>query len=342
MKKLGFSPNTCYLPLARHAPRRLAFAPQADIHAWRQDADTTLRRLVGQTPDKIPLDLRVEWEQDTELFHEIRFVFRTEANADVPAHLLIPRAGSGPFPVMICLQGHTSGMHLSLGRVQYPGDEESLTGDRDYAIQAVRQGFAALAIEQRAFGERRDDRPEEYHHGVDRPCFHATLTALLLGRTLLGERVWDVSRAIDALVAFPQVDGTRIGIVGDSTGGTISYYAACLDQRITAVMPVAYVCTFRDTLAIHDHCEDHYLPGLMNEFELSDLAGLIAPRPMVVVHGRYDIAFPYSGTLEAYAEIEKIYTAFGAPQNCRLVTGEGVHRFFADLAWPVFRELTGW
>ncbi len=31
-------------------------------------------------------------------------------------------------------------------------------------------------------------------------------------------------------------------------------------------MPAAYICTFRDTLAIHDHCEDHYLPGLLNEF----------------------------------------------------------------------------
>lgn len=337
-----FSPEACHYPLSVAAPRRLKFDPQAGLRAWRQEAFATLKKLLGNMPETIPLDLRIEWEQDHALFRETRFQFKSEANADVPAHLLVPNQGSGPFPIIICLQGHTSGMHISLGRPKFPGDDESIAGDRDYAIQAVKQGFAALVIEQRAFGERADSRPAEYHHGVDRPCWHATLAALLLGRTLLGERVWDVSRSIDALEHFPNLDLTRIATLGDSTGGTIAFYSACYDERIAATMPAAYICTFRDTLAIHDHCEDHYLPGLLNEFELSDLAGLIAPRPLIAVHGRYDIAFPYSGTLAAYAEIEQIYAAFGAPDKCRLVTGEGVHRFFADLAWPVFREITGW
>jgi len=337
-----FSPEACHYPLSISAPRRMRFHPEADLSAWRQEAYTTLEKLLGLMPPRVPLNIRIEWEQDTDLFHETRFLYSAEANQDVPAHLLVPASGQGPFPVIICLQGHTSGMHISLGRPKSAIDEESLTGDRDYAIQAVKQGFAALVIEQRAFGERADARPEEYHHGVDRPCWHATLAALLLGRTLLGERVWDVSRGIDALAHFPNLDLGKIAALGDSTGGTIAFYSACYDERITATMPTAYICTFRDTLAIHDHCEDHYLPGLLNEFELSDLAGLIAPRPLIAVHGRYDIAFPYSSTLAAYAEIEQIYAAFGAPDKCRLVTGEGVHRFFADLAWPVFRAVTGW
>lgn len=337
-----FSPEACHHPLSLAAPRRMRFRPDSDLRAWRQEASATLKRLLGFMPEPVPLNIRIEWEQDSDLFHETRFLYAAEANQNVPAHLLIPKQGNAPYPVILCLQGHTSGMHISLGRPKFPGDEESIAGDRDYAIQAVKQGFAALVIEQRAFGERADARPAEYHHGVDRPCWHATLAALLLGRTLLGERVWDVSRGIDALAHFPNLDLTKIATLGDSTGGTIAFYAAAYDERITATMPTAYICTFRDTLAIHDHCEDHYLPGLLNEFELSDLAGLIAPRPLIAVHGRYDIAFPYSGTLEAYAEIEKIYAAFGAPKNCRLVTGEGVHRFFADLAWPVFREVTGW
>ena len=38
-------------------------------------------------------------------------------------------------------------------------------------------------------------------------------------------------------------------------------------------------------------------------------------------------------------EIEKIYAAFGAPDKCQLVTGEGVHRFFADQAISIGRIL---
>lgn len=338
----AFSPEACHEPLLTTARRRLAFDPAADREAWRAEADATLRRLVGAEPERVPVDVRVEGSRQHDGFREIRFTYRSEANADVPAHVLIPDEGRAPYPVVICLQGHTSGMHISLGRTLHPGDAESIAGDRDYALQAIRQGFAALVLEQRAFGERRDARAEGYRHGVDRPCHHAVLTALLLGRTLLGERVWDVSRGIDALAHFPELDGARIGIVGDSTGGTIAYYTACLEPRISATMPAAYVCTFAESLVVHDHCEDHYLPGLMNEFELADLAGLIAPRPLIAVAGRHDIAFPISGTLRAYADIERVYAAFDAPERCRLVIGEEGHRFYADQAWPVFRELTGW
>lgn len=337
-----FSPEACHYPLSVDAPRRMRFRPDADLRAWRQEANATLTRLLGVMPPRVPINLRVEWEQETDLFHETRFLYSAEANVDVPAHLLIPKQGNAPFPVIICLQGHNSGMHISLGQSKFPGDEESLAGERDYAIQAVKQGFAALVIEQRAFGERRDLRHAEFRHGIEHPCYHAAHVALLLGRTLLGERVWDVSCAIDALAHFPNLDLTRIATLGDSIGGAVAFYAACYDPRIAATMPAAFLSTFYEALVLHDHCPDHYLPGMLNEFELSDLAGLIAPRPLIAVHGRDDSAFPYSGTLTAYAEMEKIYAAFGAPENCCLVTGDGAHRFFADLAWTEFHRVTGW
>lgn len=337
------SPEACHYPrsLTLNQNRRLKFDP-THVEVWKADAKQTLTRLLGKMPERGDLNIRQEWQVEHDKFTEIRFFYSAEPNVDVPAHLLIPRSGKAPYPVIICLQGHTSGMHISLGRPKDDKDVESISGDRDYAIQAVDQGYAALVIEQRAFGERHDDRPEAYHHGVDRPCFHASLAALLVGRTLLGERVWDVSRGIDALSHFPMLDTSRVATLGDSTGGTIAYYSACYDERVTAAMPTAYICTFKHTLAIHDHCEDHYLPGLMEEFELSDLAGLIAPRPLIAVHGRFDISFPYEGTVESFGEIKDIYRAFGAEENCALVTGEGVHQFFADISWPVFNQITGW
>jgi dienelactone hydrolase len=337
-----FSPEACHYPLSVNAPHRLRFDPAADLRAWRQEAYATLTKLLGNMPARVSVNVCIEWEADTDLFHETRFLYSAEANVDVPAHLLIPKHGSAPYPVIICLQGHNSGMHISLGQSKFPGDEESLAGERDYAIQAVKQGFAALVIEQRAFGERRDLRSADFRHGIEHPCYHAAHVALLLGRTLLGERVWDVSCAIDALAHFPNLDLTRIATLGDSIGGAVAFYAACYDPRIAATMPAAFLSTFHEALVLHDHCPDHYLPGMLNEFELSDLAGLIAPRSLIAVHGRDDSAFPYSGTLTAYAEMEKIYAAFGTPKNCCLVTGDGAHRFFADLAWPEFHRVTGW
>jgi len=42
---------------------------------------------------------------------------------------------------------------------------------------------------------------------------------------------------------------------------------------------------------------------------------------------------------ESFEIIKKMYEAAGVPDNCALVTGEGGHRFYADDAWPVAKEL---
>ena len=338
----SFAPESCHEHLLKTTTPSLTFDPRVDFQAWRQELGAVFAELVGTPPERVPLDVRKEYEKDNDLFRETRFIFSSETDADVPCHLLVPRGTEGPFPIAICLQGHSTGMHISLGRPKYDGDEESIGGgDRDFALQAIREGYAALTIEQRCFGERQHNRPSNVAPFTHR-CRHASMTALLLGRTMIGERVWDVSRAIDALSEFPQIDRKRIGCVGNSGGGTITFYAACLDRRIGIAMPSCSVCTFRDAIARIDHCEDNYIPGVLRYFEMGDLAGLIAPRPLIVVAGRHDEIFPVGGVEEAFNTIGQIYLKAAAPDHCQLVVGEGGHRFYADLAWPVFRKLAGW
>jgi len=337
----AFAPELCHEHLLRTAPRCLGFDPERDFPTWRQEVDAKLRELIGVLPERVPLNIRKEYERENELFRETRFLFSAEALADVPCHLLIPQKSQAPFPVVICLQGHSTGMHISLGRPKYEGDEEDIAGGRDFALQAVREGYAALVMEQRCFGERKDSRPSN-RATFGSTCHHAAMTALLLGRTMIGERAWDVSRAIDALQEFPEIDTDRIGCMGNSGGGTITYFASCLDERISIAMPSCYVCTFRDSIGMVDHCADNYIPGILRYFEMGDLACLIAPRPLVVVAGRQDDIFPIGGVKETFHTIQQVYRLAGVADRCRLVVGEGGHRFYADLAWPVFRELAGW
>lgn len=335
-----YAPEDCQLPLVQQAPRLLRFDPTTDFSAWRTAINAKLRELLGVVPTRVPLDVQVEAERVEPGFVDRRFVFCSEAGADVPCHLLLPKGGNGPYPVVICLQGHSNGMHISLGREKGPGDREQISGgDRDFALQAVRQGYAALVLEQRCFGERCDTRPKE-RHMFQPNCAHASMVSLLLGRTMIGERVWDVSRAIDALATFPELDLNRIACMGNSGGGTITYFATCLEPRIRVAMPSCYVCTFGGSFGVIDHCVCNYIPGIMRYFEMGDLAGLIAPRPLIVVAGRKDPIFPFPAVQETFATIQQIYAAAGAPERCRLVVGEEGHRFYADAAWPVFRAMS--
>ena len=111
----------------------------------------------------------------------------------VPCYLLIPDNGKKKYPVVITLQGHSTGFHNSINVAKYPGDEEDLPRVA-FAIQAVENGYAALAIEQRAMGET---KPQKEKRNWGKMCSFTAQVAFSLGRTLIGERVWDVSKAID-------------------------------------------------------------------------------------------------------------------------------------------------
>lgn len=332
----NYNPNNCHQYIMKNRKRKMGFNPDRDFSRWQDEMQEKFKQIVGEMAEEVPLNIRVEYETEHDGYSEKRFTFTSEQYADVPCHLIIPE-GKGPFPVIITLQGHSSGMYLSLGEAKDDHDHELLDGDRDFGLQAIDNGYAALVMEQRCFGEREDREREEGSR-----CHQATMTALLLGRTMVGERVLDVKRGIDVLETFPVIDNNKIGLMGHSGGGTVTYYATCLEPRIKAAMPSCSICTYRDSIGSIYHCEDNYLPGAYKYFEMGDLAGLIAPRPLIVVAGKEDPIFPIEGVKENFDIIKNIYDAAGVADKCQLVIGEGGHRFYAEQAWPVFNELTGW
>jgi dienelactone hydrolase len=211
-----------------------------------------------------------------------------------------------------------------------------VAGDRDFALQAVANGFVALAVEQRCFGERCETLQE---HRWSHTCIDAAMHSLMLGRTMAGERVTDVVRAIDLLAAQPEVDAGRIMCMGNSGGGTVTFYAACVDARIRLAVPSCSFCTYADSIMRIQHCPDNYLPGILCVAEMGELAGLIAPRGLLVVAGAEDPIFPLAGVRKAFSSARSIFKAAGCAEGVRLVTGEGGHRFYAAQAWPVIQDM---
>lgn len=138
-----FSSDICHEEILRNRKRSLAFDENVNYGEWREKVKEKLTELLGDMPEKVPLNVRVEWEEQRENFREIRFIFDTEAFASVPCHLLIPNNAKERRPLIICLQGHSTGMHVSLGvRKVFPRDNKEVGfGDRDFAIQAVNEGF---------------------------------------------------------------------------------------------------------------------------------------------------------------------------------------------------------
>ena len=307
-----------------------------DYYEWQDDARKCLSGLLGlDSFERCDELFNIEYKKSCEGFTEYRFTIQSEEGYFFPSVLRIPD-GEGSFPLIICLQGHSTGMHISLGETKFPGDEELISdGDRDFTVRAVKEGCAALALEQRCFGEcgsQPDGEPD---------CRMSSMTAMMFGRTTIGERVWDVSRVIDAIENhFSDIINTsEIYLMGNSGGGTATYYAAAIETRIKCAMPSCAVCTWEESITAVQHCVCNYVPNIAKYFDMGDIGGLIAPRGLVVVNGVLDDIFMANGVNESFELTKSLYTAAGVPERCAHVEGPGDHRFYADLSWPVFNEI---
>ncbi|MFP4053377.1 MAG: alpha/beta hydrolase family protein [Phycisphaerae bacterium] len=328
---LALSPSRVHLSVLKQTPQKLHY-DGGELGPWRRKLRRKLRELIRPPVYDGALKVRTLWKRDHPLGTIEKIAFRAEPHADVVAYWCVPADAQPPYLTFICLQGHSTGMHNSIAVLQEDETKpKKVAGDRDFAIGCMKRGIAALCIEQRSFGERGEKdlaMVSEYN-----TCHDAAVHALMLGRTLLGERILDVDRGIDYLAQRGDVDMKRLGCMGNSGGGTTTMYAAALLDRIQAIIPSCCVAKYADSIMSIYHCGCNCVPGIVQYADMDDVIGLFAPKPCVIVSGKDDEIFPVRSARRSAADLKRIYKTFGGEQNFRHVIGPEGHRFYADLAW---------
>lgn len=308
-----------------------------EFDVWREKASSKLKELLGLPLVKCEDEFKITGIEETEEFKKIKFEFQSEKGYFIESEMLCPLKQEKPLPIAICLQGHSSGKHISLGYGRFEQDTEGYINRSNIAVQAVRNGYCAVAFDQRYMGTAgQDDKgnPE---------CIvtNAIFPTLLIGRTPIGERVWDIQRMIDILEKYltEYIDPKKIICMGNSGGGTATFYAAAIDERISLAVPSCAVCTFDASIIPISHCGCNYIPGIRKYFEMGDIGCLIAPRKLIVVNGDKDEIFPIDGAKQSYGVILSAYSKLEKSQNCEMVIGNGGHRFYGDDVWPVINSM---
>lgn len=336
--------DLCHEIIVKSMKPTLAYNPKKDYNVWQKEIREKFIMLTGL--DKIANNacepnFKIESETDMGDYRQIRFYFDSEIGETVPCYILIPKLNKEKYPVAIVLQGHSTGFHLSIGENKYNARQEEVER-KSLAVQAVKRGYVALAIEQRGMGER---KPTTDLRWKDTQCRFASVVSIMIGRTLIGERVWDISRAIDVLANFKQADTEKIVITGNSGGGTASYYAACYDQRIKICAPSCSFCAYPESILDILHCNCNYIPSAYCYFDMQDLACLIAPRNFIAIAGKCDDIFPINGVRRAFETVKKIYEYNNAGDNCTLIETPKDHWWCVDIVWNAIDQVAnklGW
>ena len=173
----------------------------------------------------------------------------------------------------------------------------------------------------------------------------------MLGNTLVGLRLKDLRSVLGWLRTVPEIDTKRIGLWGDSfappngpdrrldvplgiadepslaepLGPLLALLAGLFEEDVAAVVAQNGMIGFHSALQspfVHIP-HDVLVPGLLTAGDVSDLAALLAPRP-VLVQGFVDGVnrpVPVESAQALWAHIASPYKAEGAAD--RLVIGDG-------------------
>ena len=332
-----FDPIAYTLKLHDAAPLRMAFraTDRKQAEAWQKRLRPKVIELIGGFPEKkSPLKPQTIEVKEYPGYRREKFVFESQPGLGVLAYLLTPTAGKAPYAPVICIPGHGRGVDDLVG-IDEKGQDRTVkvAYQYDYAVQAAEHGMAAVAIEPMSFGCRRDART--IGRSLDASVCQPTAgSALLLGQTMIGWRVYDVMRTIDWIETRPELDAKRVGCMGCSGGGMATLFAEAVEPRIKAGLVSSYLNTFRDCVMSISHCIDNYIPGMLNWAEMYDVAGLIAPRPVFFESGKGDNIFPIAASRASFSRVKKTYEVFGVPDLTGHEVFEGPHAFSGKLGLP--------
>ena len=243
-----------------------------------------------------------------------------EKDLRVPAYFLVPaNAGVGEQrPGIIIFPGHGT-------IAQAAGLEKSY--QQANALELARAGFVTLAVEPRGFG-----RLDALGH------LRIDTAARLIGSTWYGLIAQDGMRAIDYLLARPEVDAARIGVTGIGAGGALAMYVAALDDRVQAAMVNSYLSKYAVVSLDEQQCPCTNITGILRYAEMGDVAALIAPRPVLFVNGLRDPATSPAAR-ESFAITHHMYRFLGKPRCARLIEPEELGHYFENqLAIGWFRR----
>lgn len=278
----------------------------------------------GRMTDNTPLNPRVTKRADMGDYTIEAVIFNARPHTYVTASLYIPKGIPLPGSAVLFLCGHAPS-----GRM-----------DEDYqrvCWTLVKAGLIVLAVDPLGQGERSnfyDPAAGEFLIQRTSPDHDACgVPGLATGRMLQQYFLLDEMRAVDYMLTRPEIDPKRIGLTGNSGGGTQTMAMMAMDERIAAAAPGTFVTSRREYMRLGQAQDAEQIwPGIAAKgFDHAEPLMLFAPRPALILAVQCDF-FPIEGTLETYHAAKKAYALYGREDDLRLTIDNATHSYTPTLA----------
>ena len=290
-----------------------------DVNKRRSYVREQILKDLGGFPDRTPLNARVVGVLERPEYRIEKVIFESQPHFYVTANLYLPKTGHPPYPAILYPLGHERGGKTNPTWQQMLGS-------------LATKGFVALAWDPVGQGERLQIFDEDLRESkVGNSTTEHTVVGtqcMLVGDHLARYTVWDGMRALDYLLSRKEVDPARIGLTGNSGGGTHTAYIAALDDRIQVAAPSCYITSWHlmlDTIGPQD-AEQTFPLWLQEGLDYPDYLYAFAPKPYILLSAIRDF-FPIAGARETFAEAEKVYSAIGVREKLGIFEADDGHGY---------------
>jgi cephalosporin-C deacetylase-like acetyl esterase len=188
-------------------------------------------------------------------------------------------------------------------------------------------GYYSVALDNKGHGQRREPDFKE------RVFIEGRLNVYEV-RRLIKETADDVPKLINHFVAKEQVDAARIGMIGVSMGGFITYRAIVIEERIRVAVPIIASPYFddvpRDVPAVNQPEIQQALKAYSREYSPAHYLDRFYPRAILIQIGGLDKHINGKRVARFYRELTSYYQE--TPDKLEFVVEENAaHEFTAGM-----------
>lgn len=296
---------------------------------------------LGSFPEQVTLDPIFGSPIDEGEYLRTSLTYMVELGDRIPAWLLTPKGEMphGGWPALLAIHQHAG--QFELGKSELAG----IAGDPMYAYgqDLCRRGYVVLCPDLLCFEERRLIQEHEHiYDGAAYERFEFT-KRLLHGSCLQTKYLHDLRCGLDLLTSLPEVNHSRLGVIGHSLGGQEALWLMWYDKRVAAAVSSCGFSLLQTILREHiNHNFAAYIPGMLDLCDMDALVSALAPRPFLLTAGEYDRIFPIDGVRSLITQAQDAYAKEGASECFRALIFPSGHSFPPEVKAEAYAFLDQW
>lgn len=294
-----------------------AIQSKADWQLRRQEVLISMQEVMGpltQPTEAVPNKMSIITEHTQENLKLQKITYHTQSpDHTISAWLIIPTAGQGRLPAMLCLHQTTV-----VGKDEPAG----LAGNPklSYALELSRRGYVTLSPDYPGLGERKADLA---------PAPYLSTTMRVIHENF---------ESVGILATHPAVNKDRIGVIGHSLGGHNSIFTAVFDPRLKVIVSSCGFGTFRSYMGgnLKGWSSQYYMPRIATHygndparmpFDFTELVACLAPRPFFANAPLQDNNFVAASVAQIFTAAAPIYALHEAQDALQLRQPNTGHEF---------------